>query len=295
MNDLTEAGRQTVADVSRRHGVSEEAVLVLLRALVAGQGSQAQFNHSELGGMGQWSMGGMTMIGDMFNNGLKARVDALCSELSGALRQDSLFAESRPTQSSQSQNQSNGDGYNSNTSLFVQGGSYGNWWPEGLGQASSTGSQNNMRYALFPQTHRLAIDLGGKVSVYDTLDHWITGFSQQQSGDQSLTLTSQNGLVRILDLPLIQGGGNVETVSPQETAKRPEPENFQSTEPYSTSQETPAAPTASIQPTSGKADASGMDEDEIFRKIERLADLRKKDILSQQEYETKKAELLARL
>ena len=29
--------------------------------------------------------GGMTMVGDMFNNGLKARVDGLCSELSNLL------------------------------------------------------------------------------------------------------------------------------------------------------------------------------------------------------------------
>ena len=58
----------------------------LLTALVAGGGSQAQFNIPELGGMGQWSRGGMVMVGDMFNNALKARVDALCTELAGLRR-----------------------------------------------------------------------------------------------------------------------------------------------------------------------------------------------------------------
>jgi hypothetical protein len=40
----------------------------------------AQFNHPEFGGMSQWSPG-MTMVGDMFNNGLKSKLDAVCSEL----------------------------------------------------------------------------------------------------------------------------------------------------------------------------------------------------------------------
>ena len=40
----------------------------------------AQFSHPEFGGMSQWSPG-MTMVGDMFNNGLKSKLDAVCSEL----------------------------------------------------------------------------------------------------------------------------------------------------------------------------------------------------------------------
>jgi hypothetical protein len=45
-------------------------------ALQRSGGGQAQFGHPDLGGMGQW-MPGMLMIGDMFNSGLKARVDSL--------------------------------------------------------------------------------------------------------------------------------------------------------------------------------------------------------------------------
>ena len=47
----------------------------------------AQFTHPELGGSGQWMQGGMTMVGDMFNNALKAQVDGLCAELSRFLAQ----------------------------------------------------------------------------------------------------------------------------------------------------------------------------------------------------------------
>lgn len=88
---------------------------VMLAALVAGHGSQAQFNHPELGGLGQWSRGGMLMIGDMFNNGLKARVDALASDLSVLLDRTAAFGAA----SGQSQSQS-GAGP-AGVSLFVPG------------------------------------------------------------------------------------------------------------------------------------------------------------------------------
>jgi hypothetical protein len=38
------------------------------------------------------------------------------------------------------------------------------------------------------------------VRIYDTSEHQITGFSQQQGSDQSLTFTSQFGLMRVADL-----------------------------------------------------------------------------------------------
>ena len=41
----------------------------------------AQFGHPELGGTGQWMRGGMTMVGDMFNASLQARVAALCEDM----------------------------------------------------------------------------------------------------------------------------------------------------------------------------------------------------------------------
>ena len=45
----------------------------------------AQFNLSEPGGSGQWMSGGMVMVGDVFNRGLKARVDSLCNDLAALL------------------------------------------------------------------------------------------------------------------------------------------------------------------------------------------------------------------
>ena len=77
------------------------------------------------------------------------------------------------------------------------------WWPAGLGRPDSTGAQNSVRYACFSQARRLAIESGGKVTVYDTQDHQISGFSQQQSGSESLTFSSQHGAVDISRLPVV--------------------------------------------------------------------------------------------
>src|SRR3981081_3288782 len=65
---------------AHRHSISSDAVRTILRALRSGGGSMAQFSHPEFGGMSQWSPG-MTMVGDMFNNGWKSKRNAVCSEL----------------------------------------------------------------------------------------------------------------------------------------------------------------------------------------------------------------------
>ncbi|MBB4102573.1 hypothetical protein GGQ66_001108 [Rhizobium borbori] len=297
MQQLSEEGRQRLSEIANRHGVSFGAVEHLLMAVMAGQGNQAQFNHPDLGGMGQWSLGGMTMVGDMFNNSLKARVDALCTELSNLVRSTSGLMQA----SSSFQSQSQGGGYGSQqswnngggTSLFVPGSlSSGNWWPQDLGFPASTGAQNNLRYAFFPATRRLAIDLGGSVTVYDTGDHSIGGFSQQQGGDQSLTFTSQYGLVRVADLPIISGV-NAATppvqaapaYEPPVTAYVPEPVFVPAPAPFVE---------ASVQAPVVAA-APAISADDVFEKIERIAALHAKGILTDDEFQTKKAELLARL
>jgi hypothetical protein len=66
--------------VAHAHGFSVAAALCVHRALTAGHG-MAQFSHPELGGLGQWAGGGMTMIGEMGNPELRRRVDALCVAL----------------------------------------------------------------------------------------------------------------------------------------------------------------------------------------------------------------------
>jgi hypothetical protein len=102
MQNLTPEGLRIVTDAAKRHGVSLDAALTLLGALARGNGRQAQFNHLDLGGMGQWSQGGMIMIGDMFNQGLKHRVDTLCKELAGFLSSQPLATFRRKSSGSKS-------------------------------------------------------------------------------------------------------------------------------------------------------------------------------------------------
>src|ERR1035441_9025131 len=108
MEELSPEGLKIIEELAQRYGVSTQAVTTLLQAVVAGHGTMAQFSHPELGGAGQWSQGGMTMIGDMFNNALKAKVDGLCSELASLLgREPEWIART----SSQTQSQGGTSGY----------------------------------------------------------------------------------------------------------------------------------------------------------------------------------------
>jgi putative oligomerization/nucleic acid binding protein len=302
MQQLTDEGRRIIDDVARRRGFSSDAVTRMLIAVSAGYGNQAQFNHPEFGGMGQWSSGGMIMIGDMFNDYLKDRVGSLCQELAGLIQGQPLFAVPAQSQS-QSQGggwqgqtggsyQQQGSGGGTGSSLFVPNAQTGNWWPADLGMAGSTGGQNNLRYAYFPGARRLAIDVNGQVTVYDTGEHQISGFSQQQSGDQSITFTSQFGLVRVADLPRINTTNpkNVATTTPQSYASQEPPASAPQM-----AQNVPAPmPAVAVSPAS-RNDTIQAQPDEIFSLIEKLADLHKKGILTDSEYESKKGKLLSRL
>ncbi|RJF80603.1 SHOCT domain-containing protein [Oleomonas cavernae] len=266
----------------------------MLDSVINGNGAMAQFNHPEFAGSGQWMRGGMIMLSDMFNNYLKGRVDGLCSELSNLVANQPDLVRSGSFQSQSQGNQFQGGQYQTNAgygqqqqqdgngpqgpvSLFVPPapGTSGNWWPDGIGWPNSTGAQNNVRYAYFADARRLAIDVNGLVTVYDTLDHNIGGFSQQQSYGGSLTFSSQYGLVAVSSLPVISVGGQAPQAPPPQPAY---------VEPSAPSVPQPAF---TLQAGGGEAD--------IFATIEKLAGLKAKGILSDEEFAAKKAELLARL
>ena len=132
---------EDIEALARMHGVSTEAVRVLQDAVRRGGGQQAQFSHPELGGMGQWSAGGMTQVGDMFNTDLRDKVAALCT----ALSQGGCYAISDAAPPSGKTRQA--------------------WWPDGLGQPAATGAQNGMRYACFPQARRVAVEQAGVLTT----------------------------------------------------------------------------------------------------------------------------------
>ena len=252
MQKLTTEGQNIVNELSNKYNLSQNAVIHMIGAVNNGGGTMAQFNCPELGGGGQWMRGGMTMVGDMFNYGLKNTVDNLCNEISNALANTIIFplAPKGTRQSNQ-------------------------WWPVELGNPFSSGAQNNTRYAIFQ--NRLAVDVNGQVTVYNTLDNNISGISQQQGGNDSLTFSSQYGTILVSTLPIISEFGEKHTPNNQAL------NNF-------------------IQPiveqvVANNSTNSALNESSktIIELIEQLSTLQTAGILTQEEFSTKKAELLARL
>jgi hypothetical protein len=141
------------------------------------------------------------------------------------------------------------------------------------------------------------------VSVYDTGQHQIGGFSQQQSGDQSITFTSQFGLVRVADLPRItpmNTGAAPQQASPQQQPYASQPEPWVQPAPSAPAPMPPPPPPQPMATSMASAPPnqfgpSPAQHDEIVALIEKLAELHKKCILTDSEYEAKKAELLSRL
>ncbi len=276
MRNLTPEGEKILNEIAHRHGLSVEAVKTLLEATANSGGGMAQFAHPELGGAGQWLRGGMTMIGDMFNSPLKAKVDAVCTELSSLLSTQSLGA-SKASFQAQSQNGDALGGELNHSGLFTSepGDSSGNWWPAGLGDPAAAGAQNSVRYAYFPEQRRIAIEKAGQIEVLDTLDHFIQGFGQQQSGDASISFTSQHGLVPIESLPrVLHASARTERKTGEQVQMG----------------------AAVAQPDSTHSDpAPAPSSDVIFAALERLAQLKEKGVLTAEEFNDKKADLLKRI
>ena len=271
MNQITPEGLRVANELAQRYGFSQDAVVHMMVAVLQGRAGMAQFNHPEFGGSGQWMRGGMLMLGDMFNNALKARVDGLCQAIASQLAsQPELF----PVGSFQAQTQSGvgqqmqvgagsqqmqvGGGsqqmqvggagqpiHGAGASQQIQVGGanqqaqmavagqpsptgFGamaplppldgvgaplftpdprdSWWPQELGTPSAIGAQNEVRYAFFPAVGRLAVQVNGRVSVYDTGEHHIAGLSQQQGSGGAVVFTTPAGSLSLASLSAVPAG-----------------------------------------------------------------------------------------
>ena len=295
MRQLSSAGEQAINDIAVRHGFSSNAVLSMLESVIHGNGNMAQFSHPEFSGSGQWMRGGMIMVSDMFNNALKSRIEGLCVELSnlianqpnliqrGSFQSQSQGGQAQGSNPGQQQRQHGStqqqgvSGPVGPVSLFVPPapGASDGWWPGDLHGPTSTGAQNGARYAYFAQARRLAIEVNRGVTVYDTLDHQIGGFSQQQSVGGSLSFSSQHGLIDVASLPVVSSEGVGRTTAASVSfGPRAVPHGHV---------DAPATAHESVQSS------------DVFATIEKLADLHKKGVLSDEEFASKKAELLGRL
>lgn len=184
MQQISSLGQDRLASLAQQYSLSLDAVTSLMHAVQRGNGTMAQFSHPELGGTGQWMQGGMIMIGDMFNNQLKASIDGLCYQLSNFIYEPAFWMPIEEPSTRGNSPSGNSD-----------------WWPSSLGTPTAVGSQNQYGYALFSSTNRLAIKVNNTVTVYDTTGYTINGFSQQQgSGTPMLKMSTYQGEITLTDL-----------------------------------------------------------------------------------------------
>ena len=173
-----------IKEIASKYNVSEETVSSLLAGLKLSGGRQVQFNIPELGGMGQWQ-GGMVMIGDMFNNSLKAKVAELCTELvplSQTMAEEEKAAAPKKSKTDKKAEQE----YSS---------------------PAFSGSQNGSKYAYFAAENVLVVELeqDGKITKYSTKGFPLTGVQQSQdNGGRSLSFTYPGGTVTVKDLKKIK-------------------------------------------------------------------------------------------
>ncbi|MGR2739260.1 SHOCT domain-containing protein [Billgrantia sp. Q4P2] len=188
MHSLSPQGLAIVDELAERHDFSRDAIAHMVLAVADGGGQMAMFSHPEFGGPGQWMQGGMLMLSDPLNHALNARVDALCHEIGKRVggMAGGIAGEIAAHQSAW-------PAAEGNTA----------WWPAELGTPNATGEQNGLRYAYFAQARRLVVQTGDSTRVYDTLDHRIHGFAQQQGSQGRFTVTSQHGDVDLASLPVI--------------------------------------------------------------------------------------------
>lgn len=238
-----------LSDCAERFGFGLNAVEHLWAAVSEGSGDMAMFDHPEFAGPGQWMRGGLIMITDPGNYVLKNRIDALCNELSRLFREQGAGS------------LSNHRRLNANARAWdVVSVERENWWPAQLGEPCATGTGNELSYAYFDASRRLAIRRGSRVTLFDTATHRITGLSQSQQGSASeLVFTSQLGEVTLDEL-----------------------------------EQMPAAEDQDRAPEQTASAKKGSSTD-ILDALERLGALQRQGVLTEAEFAAKKQELLARL
>lgn len=173
---MEKSREEVIREIAAEHGVTVGTVASLLHGLQATGGNQVQFNIGELGGMGQWQPG-MTMVGDMFNHSLKAKVEGLCSAIAA-------LSHNLPREVA-------------DESHAVPGSS----------SATFKGSQNDTHYTYFADENRLVIYDDGKNTSYDTTGYPLTGVQQaQDNSGKRLSFTYPGGAVQAKDLKEIKEG-----------------------------------------------------------------------------------------
>lgn len=159
---------EKIQELAEKFDISVGTVEQLLIDLQRTEGKQVQFNIQELGGFGQWQANGMIMIGDMFNNSLKDKVNRICQEI--AQHSQTIKVEKKVNVEQQR-------------------------------NATTKGSQNGMSYAYYFNEHLLEVVIDGQLKKYDTKDYEILGVQQSQNTfGQKLSFSHSKGSIFLTDL-----------------------------------------------------------------------------------------------
>jgi hypothetical protein len=176
--------KDVLPEIAQRYQVPEAVVRELYRQLEGSGGTQCQFACPELAGQIQW-MPGMVMVSRPTDKALKARVDGLCCELAAVLSGSDSAAPRAIAENWE----------------HTYGGE--SWWPASFGHPATSGEQNGMRYAYFPDQRRLLLQQGARIDAYDTTGHHITGAAQQQGRSSTLTFSTDRGQISTSQLKCI--------------------------------------------------------------------------------------------
>lgn len=179
-------------EIAQRYQVPEAKVRELYRLLQESGGRQCQFNCEDLGGPVQW-MPGMVTVTRWNDHHLKTRVDGLCSELAAIVQGSETSAPAalrRPAGTAPA-----------GACVSLEAGE--SWWPAKFGHPASSGEQNGIRYAYFPEKHRLLIQEGAHLVAYDTGERHLTGAAQRQGSTSNLTFSTAEGPVDLKHLTCV--------------------------------------------------------------------------------------------
>ncbi|MEO0560572.1 MAG: hypothetical protein AAF125_00560 [Chloroflexota bacterium] len=166
--------------IAQKHRLSDNAVVVLAKALRRGHGRMARFNHRELGGIGMWGRGEV-IIGDMRNESLRMQIWGAMNDLLPIIT-------SHPPRKPEPEKDS---------TLVMP------WWGDiTLGPPTVHGAFENMTFGYFLEPHRVILRNDGVITHYDArhlgvLDLAVT---HDQRGAPVITLVTLDGPLDVMML-----------------------------------------------------------------------------------------------
>src|SRR5687768_15679393 len=125
--------KDVIPEIAARYLIPEEKVREIHRQLQANGGTQCQFQCEELGGPVQW-MPGMVMTTRWHDEGLRARVDGLCSEVAAIVRGSGTSAPAALRR----------DPDTAPSSACVELPAGESWWPAAFGHPAASGAQSGV-------------------------------------------------------------------------------------------------------------------------------------------------------